>query len=185
MPIRYADDFLLLVVATLGPEQWQRARQVAEEEKATMAALLKRELNLELSGAKTSVTAVTDTFAFPGHHVCVRYNRRVDRTSVVTLIPKERSHQTHERIKRLCRRDRTRQSLKVLLRPINWILRGWSAFCRHAWGAKRVFASLDYYVWWAVFRWLRKKHPKASVKTLNALYPCPRAPGIWKGTWLL
>jgi hypothetical protein len=61
-------------------------------------------------------------------------------------------------VKQFCRRHRTGQSLHDLLRDLNWLLRGWTAFYRHAWEAKRVFCSLDYYAWWTVFRWLRKKH---------------------------
>lgn len=181
-PLRYADDFLLLVGVAPGPQQRERARQAAEQEKAAVAALLRKELGLELSDTKTLVTPVTERFAFLGHHVCVRYNRDFDRVSCVTLIPKERSHRLRERVKRLCRRYRANRSLGDLLRELNWLLRGWSAFYRHAWGAKRVFGSLDHYVWWTVFRWLRKKHQGAAVRTLRALYQ-PNKPGMRRGQW--
>ena len=150
----------------------------AEKEKAAVAALLKEQLGLELSETKTLVTPVTKAFAFLGHHVVVRHNRAFERTSVVTLIPKQRSHRARERIKRLCRRHRTGQSLHDLLRDLNWLLRGWSAFYRHAWGAKRVFCSLDYYAWWTVFRWLRKKHQRVPVKALKAMYPPSKERGM-------
>lgn len=182
-PIRYADDFLLLVGASPGPDQHERARQDAEKEKAAVAALLKKTLGLELSEKKTHVTPVTSAFPFLGHHVRVRHNRCFGRTACVTLIPKERSHRLRERIKRLCRRSRTGQSLQELLRDLNWLLRGWSAFYCHAWGAKRVFCSLDYYAWWTVFRWLRKKHQHAPVKALKALYPPSKEPGTRRGQW--
>jgi len=69
------------------------------------------------------------------------------------------------------------------LRDLNWFLRGWSGFYRHAWGAKRVFCSLDYYAWWCVFRWLRKKHQHTSVKALKAIYPASKQPGVRRGQW--
>jgi hypothetical protein len=53
-------------------------------------------------------------FYFLGHHVVVRNNRGFKRMACVTLIPKEKSHRLRERIKRLCRRDRTGQSLREL-----------------------------------------------------------------------
>ena len=182
-PIRYADDFLLLVGAAPGPEQHERARKDAETEKAAVALLLKQQLGLTLSESKTHVTPVTEAFPFLGHHVCVRYNREFGRKACVTLIPKEKSHQVRERIKRLCRRNRARQSLRDLLRDLNWLLRGWSAFYRHAWGAKRVFGSLDYYTWWTVLRWLRKKHQHAPIKALKALYPPSKERGARRGQW--
>jgi len=49
-PIRYADDFLLLVGAAPGPEQYERARQDAEKERTSVAALLQE----ELGGARRS-----------------------------------------------------------------------------------------------------------------------------------
>lgn len=182
-PIRYADDFLLLVGAPPGPGQDERARQDAQAQRAAVATLLKQQLGLELSETKTLITPVTKTFAFLGHHVVVRNNRGFARQACVTLIPKEKSHRMRERIKRLCRRNRTGQSLHDLLRDLNWLLRGWSAFYRHAWGAKRVFCSLDYYAWWSVFRWLRKKHQHASVKALKALYPPSKERGVRRGQW--
>jgi RNA-directed DNA polymerase len=148
-----------------------------------VAALLKEQLGLELAETKTLITPVTETFAFLGHHVRVRHNRRFGRMASVTLIPKERSHRLRERIKRFCRRNRTGQSLRDLLVRLNWLLRGWCAFYRHAWGAKRVFCSLDYYAWWTVFRWLRKKHQHAPVKALKALYPPSKERGARRGQW--
>jgi group II intron reverse transcriptase/maturase len=182
-PIRYADDFLLLVGAAPGPGQFERARQDAEKEKAEVAALLKQQLGLELSETKTLITPVTETFAFLGHHVVVRNSRGYPRTACVTLIPKEKSHRLRERIKQYCRRSRTSHSLHDLLRDLNWLLRGWSGFYRHAWGAKRIFCSVDYYAWWSVFRWLRKKHQHTSVKRLKVLYPASKERGARRGQW--
>jgi RNA-directed DNA polymerase len=181
-PIRYADDFLLLVGAPPGAEQQRRAREDALKEKAAVAQLLQEKLGLELSETKTLVTSVTEPFAFLGHHVVVRHNREYQRTQCVTLIPKEKSHQMRERIKRLCRRNRPGQKLRDVLRDLNWLLRGWSAFYRHAWGAKRVFCSLDYYAWWSVYRWLRKKHQHAAAKTLRALYQSKER-RVRRGQW--
>jgi len=184
LPIRYADDFLLLIGVPPGPEQDARARQAAETEKAAVATLLKEQLGLELSETKTLITPVTESFAFLGHHVVVRHNRIFNkRKACVTLIPKQKSHLLRERIKQLCRRKRTGQSLHDLLRELNWLLRGWSGFYRHAWGAKRIFCSVDYYAWWTVFRWLRKKHQHASVKALKTLYPPSPERGVRRGQW--
>jgi hypothetical protein len=61
-PLRYADDFLLLVGAPPGPGQNERARQVAEAEQAAVATLLKQNLGLELSETKTLITPVTKAF---------------------------------------------------------------------------------------------------------------------------
>ena len=176
-------NFLLFIAVAPGPGQGDRAREVAQAERAAVQALLKRESGLELSETKTLVTPVTKSFAFLGHHICVRRSHGFKRVACVTVIPKERTHQLRERIKRLCRRHRIRQSLHDLLRDLNWLLRRWSTFYRHAWGAKRVFGSIDYYAWWCVFRWLRKKHQQVPVRTLRALYQLPQKSAVRSGQW--
>ncbi len=183
LPIRYADDFLLLIGTPPGPLQDERAKQDAEKEKAAVALLLKQQLGLDLSETKTLITPVTEAFTFLGHQVVVRKSHGYPRPACVTLIPKEKSHRLRERIKRLCRRDRTGLSLHDLLRDLNWLLRGWSAFYRHAWGAKRVFCSVDYYAWWCVFRWIRKKHQHVSIRALKAMYPPSKERGVRRGQW--
>src|SRR5262249_54964416 len=64
----------------------------------------------------------------------------------------------------------------------NPLLRGWCNFYRHAWGASRVFRGLEHYVWWAIFRWLRKKHRGVGVKALMKRYAW-RKPGQRTPRW--
>ncbi|HEU4559524.1 MAG TPA: group II intron reverse transcriptase/maturase [Longimicrobium sp.] len=161
-PTRYADDFIILVGAPTGPDQFEQAHQAALKEKEVVAALLRRELGLELSETKTLITPVTEPMRFLGHHVRVRRHPVNGNLVVATLIPKDASHRLREKVKDLFRRRTTADSLANRLRALNPLLAGWSNFYRHAWGAKLVFASLDFYVWWTITRWLRKKHRRAS-----------------------
>jgi group II intron reverse transcriptase/maturase len=169
-PIRYADDFIILVGAPTGPEQFEQARDAALKEKEELAALLKRELGLELSETKTLVTPVTEPMRFLGHHVRVRRHPVNGNLVVATLIPKDVSHRLREKVKALFKRRTTADSLANRLRLLNPLLAGWSAYYRHAWGAKRVFASLDSYVWWTIARWLRKKHRRANWAAIRRRY---------------
>jgi RNA-directed DNA polymerase len=169
-PIRYADDFIILVGAPTGLDQFERARDAAMKEKEEVAALLKRELGLELSEAKTLVTPVTEPMRFLGHHVRVRRHPVNGNLVVTTLIPGDVSHHLREKVKALFRRHTTADSLANRLRLLNPLLAGWSAYYRHAWGAKQVLASLDTYVWWTIARWLRKKHRCASWAAIARRY---------------
>jgi RNA-directed DNA polymerase len=168
--VRYADDFIILVAAPTGPEQFERARDVAIKEKAELAAMLKSRLGLELSEEKTLVTPVTERMPFLGHHVCVRRHPVTHEMVSTSVIPKRASHRLRERIKDLFRAYTKSRSLADRLRKLNWLLQGWSNFYRHAWGAKRVFAFIDHYVWWTTWRWLRKKHRRAPAATLARRY---------------
>jgi RNA-directed DNA polymerase len=182
-PIRYADDFILLVGAPSGPDEFDRAREAAHHEKASLAAYLKVAMNLELSESKTLVTPVTKPMLFLGHHVRVRHHPGHRRMVSTAVIPKERSQRLRHRIKALFHRYTLGTSLGDRLRQLNPILRGWSYFYRHAWGAKSVFGSLDHYVWWTIFRWLRKKHRRVPVRRLHALYRLPSPQGRRNTRW--
>lgn len=139
-------------------------------------------LIMALQRVKTLVTPVIKPMRFLGHHLRVRKNpyRGFD---CVSLIPKEVSHQVREFIKSHFRQLSKEKTLAEGLRGINPKLRGWASFYRHATGAKRVFTRMDHYVWWTIFRWLRKKHRRASPRWLLKHYGL-RMPGrrtiLWK-----
>ena len=50
-------------------------------------------------------------------------------------------------IKERLARTTVNSTLEERLLLVNPLLRGWCTFYRHAWGAKRVFTSMDHYVW--------------------------------------
>ena len=170
MPIRYADDFLVLVSAPPTPVQYDRAEEAAREEKTAIAAQLKRDWTLELSEAKTLVTSVTQPMRFLGHHVRVRKHPTNGKVVSTAVIPKDRSQRIRERIKDLFKRSTLCESLAERLRHLNPVLRGWGNFYRFAWGAKHVFRAIDHYVWWTIYRWLKKKHPTTPMEKLRRRY---------------
>jgi hypothetical protein len=181
-PIRYADDFIILVSMPPGPDQDERAQSVAIQEKAALTEFLRKQLGLELSESKTLVTPVTNAMPFLGHHVRVRRHPRHQRWVSTSMIPKVRSQSLRQRIKNQFGRNTVRSTLGVRLQRFNPMLRGWSYFYRHAWGAKYVFSSIDHYVWWTILRWLKKKHPEARMKELCARYG-QRKPGRRSLQW--
>ena len=66
-PIRYADDFIVLVSGT---------EEDALQEKENLAAFLRESLKLSLSEEKTLVTPVTKGFLFLGHWIRLRWDDR-------------------------------------------------------------------------------------------------------------
>ena len=67
LPIRYADDFVVLVTGT---------EDQARNEKEELATFLADELKLTLSPEKTHVTPLTEGFIFLGHRVRLRWDDR-------------------------------------------------------------------------------------------------------------
>jgi RNA-directed DNA polymerase len=173
---------IILVSTPPGPEQQQKSQEAAEQEKTKLAEILKEKLGLELSEAKTLVTPVTEKLKFLGHQIRVRAHPVNGNLIAIAVIPKERSQKLRECIKSLFKRNSLKRTLKQQLQLLNPILRGWGNFYRHAWGAKRIFSGMDYYVWWTIFRWLKKKHPGVKVNSLIAKYGW-RKPGKRNWAW--
>ena len=63
------------------------------------------------------------------------------------VIPKEASQRLREFVKKHFSSRRKVAPLHERLRLLNPKLMGWANFYRHAWGAKKVFATMDWYVW--------------------------------------
>src|SRR5713226_2987111 len=175
-PIRYADDFIILVSVPPGPLQSEGAQEVALQEKAALSKFLWENLHLELSEAKTLVTPVTKPLRFLGHHVRVHVHPTRRWLASAVVIPRDRSQRIRELIKDLFRSSTVQSSLKQRLQLLNPLLRGWGNFYRHARGAKAVFSALDEYVWRTILRWLLKKHRPAFMKNLRKRYSW-RKPG--------
>jgi RNA-directed DNA polymerase len=51
------------------------------------------------------------------------------------------------------------------LRRLNPVLRGWCNYFRHG-VSKRTFSYVDYFVFWRIFGWLRKRHVGLNQHTL-------------------
>ena len=180
-PVRYADDFIILVCAPKGPGQKDRAVELAEQEKTELAKLLKEEMGLELSESKTKITPVTSPMSFLGFTIRVQYNPKSRWISKV-VIPKSKSHKIRQAIKDIFRSNTLNKSLRNRLTKLNLILRGWGYSYRHAWKAKRVFSSIDNYIWHTIFRWLKKKHKGKGAQYLHSLYK-KRIPGKKSTVW--
>lgn len=88
------------------------------------------------------------------------------------------------KVKQLTTRQTLHRSLDELLQKLNPILRGWAHFYCYCTGAKDVLGGLDWYVGDRLWRWMRKKHPTASVRwLLRRRRPSGRRPTrrVWRG----
>jgi len=150
LPIRYADDFVVLVA---GSEEQARV------EKEALARYLRETLNLTLSEEKTRVTSLAEGFIFLGHRVRLRWDERWGWWPRIE-VPKEKVNDFRYRIKQMTNRGHLHLSLQDVIDVLNPVLQGWGRFYQHCYGAKQVFTRIDHYVWDRLRRWLRKKYPK-------------------------
>jgi group II intron reverse transcriptase/maturase len=155
-PVRYADDFVILVSGTA---------EDAAAEREELESVLQQRMGLTLSLEKTRITPLTKGFRFLGHRVSMRWDTRYGWTPRIE-VPKEKIADLKYRVKQLTGRATTPLALSTLLQKLNPILRGWANFYRHCTGTKDILSILDWYVGDRLWRWMRKKYPKARVRTL-------------------
>jgi hypothetical protein len=160
LPVRYADDFVVLVTGT---------EEEARAEKEGLARFLRDELGLTLSLEKTRVTVLTDGFEFLSHRIYLRWDDRWGYWPRVE-IPKEKINDLRYRIKQVTKRGHLHQSFQQVIDALNPLLRGWGYFYCHCYGAKAVFSRVDFYAWDRLRRWLRKKYPKSSRRAVQRRY---------------
>ena len=173
LPIRYADDFVVLVNGT---------EEQARAEKEELAVFLRNEMKLTLSPEKTHITPLTEGFEFLGHRVRLRWDDRWGywpRIEIPTVRVKDFRH----RIKQYTTRGRSRLSFQETIDALNPVLLGWGRFYQHCYGAKQVFTRIDHYVWDRLRRWLRKKYPKTPRLVIRRRY-WRRIPGRARYRWV-
>jgi hypothetical protein len=153
-PIRYADDFVILVSGT---------RDQAEQEKTALASYLHETMGLDLSIEKTRVSDLGEGFEFLAHRVRYKWHPRFGFMPRIE-IPRAKRADLRYRVKQLTGRVTTSWSLPLLLQKLNPILRGWGNYFRFCTGAGQFFASLDHYVGDRIWRWLMKKHAALARK---------------------
>jgi RNA-directed DNA polymerase len=164
--VRYADDFVVLVSGT---------EAQAKALKVEIAAVLST-IGLRLSEEKTGVCHINEGFDFLGFRVQRQAKRGSNKAFVYTWPSKKALASIMAKIKAITRQG-TNQPLSTLLRQINAALRGWSVYFRHG-CSKQTFGYLNHYTWHRVIGWLRRKHRRATWKSIRRRYLASTAKGL-------
>lgn len=156
--VRYADDFVVMVSGT---------KAHAEEIRGTVAEVLSP-MGLRLSEEKTSVVHLDEGFTFLGFRIQRQRQKGSNKWYVYTWPSGTALRSIMAKVKTLTAGS-TNLSLGALLRQINSVLRGWTAYFRHG-VSSHTFGYLAHYTWWRVRRWIKRKHRKSNWKTLRRRY---------------
>jgi RNA-directed DNA polymerase len=166
--VRYADDWCLMVKGT---------RADAEALRDEIAEVLAT-MGLRLSEDKTVVTHIDEGLDFLGWRIQRHRKKGTSRHYVYVYPAKKAVRAAIRKIKTLCRQVVVNQSLDDLLRRLNSTLRGWCAYFRPG-VSSAVFSYRSHYTWQTVWRWLRRKHRRATITELRRRYCDGR---WWPGT---
>ncbi|WP_214633152.1 group II intron reverse transcriptase/maturase [Antrihabitans cavernicola] len=144
--VRYADDFVVLVHGTRNDTEAVR-EQVGE---------VLAPMGLRLSPEKTHVRHLEEGIDFLGFHIQWRRKRGSDKWFVYTFIGDRPIRSLKAKVRALTHRQ-SQLSLEFVIRRLNQIMRGWSAYFKHA-VAKDRFSALQNFVWWRLIRMLQARH---------------------------
>ncbi len=144
--VRYADDFVVLVHGT------QADTEALREEIAHVLA----PIGLRLSPAKTAVVHMSEGFDFLGFRIQWRRKRGSDKWHVYTFIADRPVRSVKAKIRALTHRT-SQVSLRFVLIRLNQIMRGWSAYFKHA-VAKHTFDTIAQFAWRRVVTMVRVRH---------------------------
>ena len=153
--VRYADDFVILVRG-----QRSDVEALWDEVSGVLAPM-----GLRLSVEKTKICHISEGFDFLGWRIQRhRWQGRAEKWAIYTYPSKKALASIKDRVRSLTRRS-MHQTLAVLLRRLNPVLRGWCHYFRHG-VSSRTFGYLDYFVFWRIMGWLRKRHHRTGVHRL-------------------
>lgn len=156
--VRYADDFVVFC----------ESQTDAEAAKQDLQDWLKIR-GLNLSEEKTRIVHLTEGFDFLGFNVRL-YSVSNTKTGYKLLIkPNKQAVQKH--------RDRLREiwfqskgdSLSVLLKRLNPVIRGWANYHRKV-VASRIFQKLNHWMFQRQVRYVKRMHPNKATKWTQPRY---------------
>jgi RNA-directed DNA polymerase len=157
--VKYADDFVVMIH---GKES--DAEELWDEVGAVLAPM-----GLRLSVEKTRIAHIDQGIDFLGWRIqrCP-WQGRLGKTVVYIYPSKKSLNSIVGKTRELTERTKHR-TLEELLRRLNPVLRGWSNYFRGG-SSKRTFSYVGSYAFKRVLRWLRKRHPRLSMRVLKRRY---------------
>ena len=159
--IIYADDFVVTGAS----------KEVLENKVKPAIVSFLAVRGLQLSEEKTKITHIDDGFDFLGFNVR-KYKRK--------LLIKPSKGSVEKFIKTI------RETIKInavtktekLIYQLNEKLRGWTNYFSHV-VAKRTFSFVDYCIYLALQKWIKKRHPKKCRQWHKEKYFCTKGGDNW------
>lgn len=159
--VRYADDFIVTAAS----------EEILKEKVIPVITNFLEERGLVLSEEKTLITRIDDGFDFLSQNVRKFGNK-------MKITP------TKEAIKRCCAKlvetiksHQGDSTLKMIVK-LNQQMFGWTMYHRYIQSAE-AFYKVDYVVFKALTRWMRRRHPNKSVGWLKKKYIRPTSKRDW------
>lgn len=150
--VRYADDFIIT----------GRSKELLEKEVKPCVEAFLGERGLQLSQEKTTITHISEGFDFLGQNVRKYGGKLLIKPSAKNV--KAFLDKVRETIR--VNRSTKQETLIGLLNPM---ITGWANYHRHV-VAKKTYSTVDSHIWYALWRWARRRHPNKSCGWVRQKY---------------
>lgn len=151
--VRYADDFIITCISI----------ECLQNEIIPLVAAFLKERGLTLSEEKCLITRIEDGFDFLGQ------NLRKNKQGKVLTTPSFRNVHTFLNKIRKTIKDNPTLPTHDFIGLLNPKLVGWAMFHRHV-CSKETYAYVDSQVFWAVWRWAKRRHPNKGPRWIRDKY---------------
>ena len=154
---RFADDLIVTGKDT----------QTLTEAKEIIQNFLKIR-GLELKEAKTKIVSIYEGFNFLGFNISrkktnPKLNNTTKQETILIIKPADKAVKSIQtKIKQIIRKKRN--SMASLIKELNPILRGWSNYFKVSYHSQKTFIRLGHLVWQQMMLWVKRKHPRRSIK---------------------
>ncbi|MFM0504685.1 group II intron reverse transcriptase/maturase [Paraburkholderia caffeinilytica] len=150
--VRYADDFVIT----------GDSKELLEQEVRPWVEAFLGVRGLQLSEAKTRITHIDDGFDFLGWNF-----RKYSGTLLIK--PSKKNVQTfYSKVADTISGHKTVRQ-PDLIRMLNPMLRGWAQY-HHPVSAKQTYTRLEHLVFWALWRWSKRRHPQKGADWVKKKY---------------
>ena len=144
---RYADDIVVMA-----------KRLPAIEQACPVVTAFRQDRGLALPPEKTRIVQRTEGFDFLGFHVQLRGQK-------LLITPQQQKVQALLQEVRAWVKTHATVTAAVVIHHLHPLIRGWAMYYRHV-VSKHTFQPVDDHSWRALWRWVKRRHPKQPKRWL-------------------
>ena len=159
--VRYADDFVITGIS----------KEVLEDEVKPWVVEFLAIRGLQLSEEKTRIVHIDEGFDFLG------WNFRKYGGKLLIKPSKKNAKAFYSKVKEVVERHKT-VTQEELIRMLNPKLRGWANYHRPV-VAKEAFSRMEHLIFWKLWRWAKRRHPRKKVNWIRKKYFPPNDRRKW------
>lgn len=157
--VRYADDFVILA----------DSKELLESEIKPWVEQFLLVRGVELSQEKTQIACITEGFDFLGWNFRKYVPRSPHRKAKLLIKPSKKNASAFYRKVREIIKNSGAMTQEALIGQLNPVLKGWAQYHSPV-VAKETFSKLDSLIFWRIWRWAKRRHPKKQADWIRNKY---------------